>query len=358
MIKTRFESLTNSGPALALVAVLSWGAMFPIAAHALPHVNAIDLTAARYGIAVPIFLAILVLAEGRRALHPQGRGVRLWVQGTVGFAGFNLLSYIGLQHTGPRNAALIVAAMPLTTAAYRFARDGVRPARGTVALAFVALAGVLLVLSRGQLSTLTAGGVGWGAGLVALGMTGWVAYTVGADRFPGWSPLRYTALSATAGTVSIVVIAQVATLAGWIATPTGSDWAAVAPELAFIVLAGAVAAVLAWNTAMRRIGPARGVLFINLVPLTSFAISIAGGYRPNGHEIAGALVTIAALIAAQSVASGSPAPASRRWSRTARRPSARSRSRSSAGACRSAAAAAAGSAGTAVASASAPASSS
>lgn len=320
--------IKNSGVPLALVAVLSWGAMFPIAADALPHVNALDLTAARYGIALPFFLALLVFAEGRAALKPEGRGLRLWLQGTAGFAGFNLLSYIGLEHTGPRNAALIVAAMPLTTAGYRFVRDGVRPARGTIAFALVALGGVLLVLSRGQLSTLTDGGVGWGAGLVAMGMVGWVVYTVGADRFAGWSPLRYTALSATAGTISIVVITQAAALAGWIQTPTMHDWDAVVPELLFIVFFGALAAVLAWNTAVRRMGPARGALFINLVPLTSFVISIAGGYSPNGYELGGAALTVAALIAAQVVA--------RAASATARRPTARAAAK--AGAVASAAA--------------------
>lgn len=290
--------MSRSGPALALVAVLSWGAMFPIAAHALPSVDALHITEARYGLAVPVFLVVLLLAEGRSALRTEGRGLRLWVQGTIGFAGFNLLSYIGLAHTGPRNAALIVATMPLITLLYRWLRDGAKPARRTLAFALVALAGVVLVLSRGDLGALADGGVGWGAGLVAIGVFGWVVYTVGADRFPGWSPLRYTALSATAGTLSIVAITEVAALAGWIATPSGRDWADIVPELAFIVLLGAVAGVLSWNTAMRRMGPARGVLFINLVPLTSFAISIAEGYAPNGWELGGAALTIAALVAA------------------------------------------------------------
>src|SRR5437868_4309095 len=117
-----------AAPLLALLAVLSWGAMFPIAAHAFPHVEPLHLTALRYGFASLVFVALLWRFEGLRMLRPDGRWLRLWALGTVGFAGFNLLSYIGLEHTGPRNAALIVPTLPLMTALVRWVRDGIRPA--------------------------------------------------------------------------------------------------------------------------------------------------------------------------------------------------------------------------------------
>ena len=56
----------------------------------------------------------------------------LFALGTIGFAGFNLLGYLGLEHTEPQNAAIIVSTMPLATAVVRWARYGERPARVTV----------------------------------------------------------------------------------------------------------------------------------------------------------------------------------------------------------------------------------
>ena len=53
-----------AAPLFALVAVLSWGAMFPIAAHAIPRVEPFHLTALRYGIASVLFVALLWRAEG------------------------------------------------------------------------------------------------------------------------------------------------------------------------------------------------------------------------------------------------------------------------------------------------------
>jgi drug/metabolite transporter (DMT)-like permease len=285
-----------AAPIFALVAVLSWGAMFPIAAHAIPHVEALHLTALRYGLASIAFVALLWRIEGVRSLLPEGRTRRLWVLGTLGFAGFNLLSYVGLEHTGSRNAALIVPTMPLVTALVRWVRDGVKPAAVTIGATFVALAGVVLVISHGDLTTLGRGGVGFGSLLVLAGVLGWVLYTLGAADFPDWSPLRYTTLSALPGTLSIFAITEVATLAGWVAAPSPGAVGEIWPELAFIVVMGAVAAVLAWNASIRALGPQNGSLFINLVPVTAFAISIGGGYRPGAVELAGAGLTVVALV--------------------------------------------------------------
>ena len=187
----------------------------------------------------------------------------------------------------------------------------------------MALTGVVLVISRGDLASLTAGGVGFGKPArpgrrVLLG----ALHARARADFPEFSPLRYTTLSAVAGTVSIVAITEVAAVAGWVAVPSAADVGAVWPELAFIVVMGALVAVLAWNSAVREIGPQNGALFINLVPVTAFAISIGGGYRPGAVELAGAGLTIAALVGGNLLAR------SPRGARLDRRPAARASSRS------------------------------
>ena len=107
---------TSTAVVPSLIAALAWGAMFPIASVALEHVDPFVLTAIRYGVAVVIFLILLRVIEGRSALRTEGRARELFILGSLGFAGFNLLSYVGLEHTHPQNAALIVALQPLVTA--------------------------------------------------------------------------------------------------------------------------------------------------------------------------------------------------------------------------------------------------
>ncbi len=160
----------------------------------------------------------------------------------------------------------------------------------------VALLGVVLVITRGDPSMVIHGDGRVGDLMVFVGVASFVVYTLGARRFPEHSPLRYTALSATGGTITIVAVTALLTVIGVADVPTVSDLGAVWEQIAYVILAGAVIAVLAWNEGVRRIGAANGALFMNLVPVVAFTIAIAQGYRPGAIELFGALLTISALV--------------------------------------------------------------
>jgi drug/metabolite transporter (DMT)-like permease len=302
-----FEDRRTSDLLPSLTAALAWGAMFPVAATAIQHVDAFHLTAVRYLVATAIFLRLLALIEGRRALLPQGRALELFVLGTLGFAGFNLLTYVALEHTRPQDASLIVATSPLLTVLAVWLTTRQKPTRTTVAAMVVALLGVVLVISHGEPSMLVHGQGRAGDLLVFAGVASFVAYTTGARRFGDFSPLRYTALSATGGTITILAVTALLTLTGTYPLPGPGDWANAAPQTAYIIFAGAVIGVLAWNEGVRRIGPADGALFMNLVPVVTFAVEIGRGYRPGEFEILGALLTIAALVFANLAGRSRPA---------------------------------------------------
>ena len=333
MSLTNIEHKGNAaagGAALAATAGLAWGAMFPVAKHGLRHVDAFHMTSIRYTLASLAFVALLAAREGRAAISFDGRGLRLLVLGSLGFAGFNLLTYVGLGSTRPQNAALMIATMPFLTLLVLWIRDGARVAPLKLALMGVGFVGVVGVISRGSVGELLHGGVGGGEGLVLLGALCFVFYTLGAREFPGWSPLRFTALSATLGSVTVVAITELVTIAGWESTPSGHDLTAAGPALAYIVIFGAVIAVLSWNSAVQRLGAPTAVLFNNLVPVTAFVIAIAGGYAPNAYELGGAALAIVAL-AAVTVLNRASAPTA------ATPPRARRRSRAGAGPRRAAA---------------------
>jgi drug/metabolite transporter (DMT)-like permease len=280
----------------SLLAAICWGAMFPIAASAMHHIDPFPLTAIRYGVAVPVWMLLLVALEGRRALRTEGRALELFVLGSLGFAGFNLLSYLGLQQTRPQDAALIVAAQPLLTVLVLWLTAKQTPAKATLAAMAVALAGVVLVISRGHVSNLAHGSQG--DVLILIGAVGWVFYTLGARRFAGFSPLRYTTLTAAGGTLTIFATTAAITATGAEALPSSGDLGAAWLQVVFVIFMGGVIAVMAWNEGIRRLGPPNGTLFINLVPVVAFAAAIGQGYRPGDYEIAGALLTVLALVAA------------------------------------------------------------
>jgi drug/metabolite transporter (DMT)-like permease len=285
----------------SLVAALSWGAMFPIAASALHHVDPFPLTAIRYGVAVIVFLGLLYAVEGRRALNLQGRGKELFILGSIGFAGFNLLSYVGLEHTRPQDAALIVASQPLLMVLALWLMYKKAPTGTTLIAMGAALLGVTLVITRGHPTQLSGGG---GDLMILAGSAMWVVYTLGARRFPEFSPLRYTALSAFFGTLTILAATAIAIGFSSETLPGAHDLSAVWAQILFVVLFGGIVGVLAWNEGIKRLGPPNGALFINLVPVVSFGIAIGQGYRPGAIELTGALLTMLALIGANLAGRG------------------------------------------------------
>jgi len=282
----------------SLTAALAWGGMFPIAAGALERVDPVHLTAVRYVLASLVFVGLLLAIEGRAALRPDGRALELWLLGTLGFAGFNLLTYVALEHTRPQDASLVVATIPVMTVLAAWAISAVRPRGAQLALTATALLGVALVISRGQPSRLADGTVGAWDLLILGGVAAWVAYTMGARRFPGFSPLRYTTLTALGGTLSLVAIAQALTWAGALDAPAAGDLVAVWWRILYVAGPAAALAVLAWNDGVRRLGAPNGALFINLVPVVTFTIAVVQGYRPGRVELAGAGLTVAALVGA------------------------------------------------------------
>lgn len=308
------------GAGLLLAATVAWGGLFPVAVVALRTLDPFHMAAIRYGLAAMMLVALLAWSEGPAALRLEGRAWRAALLGTIGFAGLGLAIFVGLEHSRPEHGAVIMATQPLIAALAAWMLRGVRPARATLGFLAIALTGVVLVVTKGRFSGLLAGGTGFGDALMLLGAISWVVYTLGAADFPSWSPLRYTALTSLLSLPAIFGIAAIATASGRVPTPSPADVEAVAWQLAYIIGIGSILGVLAWNAGNKLIGAANGVLFINFVPVTVFAIRIAQGHRFEPIEFAGAALVIGALVANHLVvtrAAGAPRRATVRRSAAA-----------------------------------------
>lgn len=289
------------GILLCSVAVLSWGGMFPIMGPALKIMDPFNFTLWSYGIVAIIFAILLLVKEGPKAFSPEKHFFKLWFLGTSAFAGFSFLVFLGQKLAGTSGAliaSVMMAVQPLLGVLVVWCYRGIKPRKSVVISMLVAAVGVFLVVTKGDPGQLISGNhVGVATSLILLGALCWVIYTTGGADFKTWSILRFSTLTAIYGVGSVSIILFIATKLGWLDFPTWMQVKTVGWALVYMITLAGVIAVFAWNLGNRLVGPLNGILFMNLVPVTSFVITIMRGYQITSFELLGCLLTIGALVA-------------------------------------------------------------
>jgi len=299
------ESISKAVPApsktpaiVGLVfAIVFWGTQFPIAQYVLQSIDQYYFALIRYGIGVWLFVFTLYLREGTGAFRLDGKGAMLLWHGVCGFTAFGLLVFWGLYFTTPAHASIIMASQPMLTALWMWFVQGRRPPPTTLACIAVAFAGLILIITRGDIDSALKGGSLIGDGLALAGAICWVIYTLGQARFPGWSPFRYTTLANLAGTLGIVVIVLPLTWAGVAHVPTAATLVAQGPALLYVSIFPLYVSIMLFSIAVARIGALNTLLAGNGVPLIVFGIEAARGHLPTAMEWMGAALVIGALAA-------------------------------------------------------------
>ena len=287
-----------AGLAWISLAILCWTPLFSVAKRTLPQLDAYALGSLRYFVGIALFVLLLVAFEGRQALRYDGRFWLATLYGLIGITGFNLFVWIGLGYTRPEHASIIMALQtPLTALAVWLTR-GQRPAAFTLGCVLLAFMGVVLVVSKGNLSAAIADAELLGDLLILCGAIAWTAYTLaGAWKFTGWSPLRMTVLTCIPGAVGLVLANVVAIVVGAASIPALESITGVAWQIAYFSIGTVVLGVLGFNAAARRLGPLNTMLMLNLIPIGVFGIEAALGRSFHALEIAGAAIVIGALVA-------------------------------------------------------------
>jgi len=276
---------------------VSWGGLFSIAKRTLPVLDPFFLGSARYAMGVLLFVAILWITEGISALRYGGRFLPAAVYGLFGFTAFNTFVWWGLSYTRPEHASIIMALQTPMIAIVVWLSRGLRPAPFTMGCIAAAIAGVLLVVTRGKLSNAFEGGSLTGDLLVFLGAVSWVIYTTAGNHFSGWSPLRMTVLTCIPGTIGLIAINIFTIANGYSPLPTLDQVWSVKWQLGYFVVFTVVLGVLGFNNGVKYLGALNAMLMITLVPVIVFAIEAWLGRSFSAIEIAGAMVVVGALAA-------------------------------------------------------------
>ena len=262
------KSLMLLHPALYLrllcVPVL-WGGTFiagRIVSGQLPPATAGFL---RYVLACVALLVVLHFSEGLRALGQLSKRQMLGTValGATGILAYNLLFFHALALLPAGRTSLIVALNPVVTLLLATVLLGDRMSRLRWLGIALALVGVWIVVTRGELVQLLAS-----VGLGELSMFGavcaWAVYTLlGRKLLQGLSPVVVTLWASLWGMLFLGLVAapEVAQLQAAAFTPQ------VAASLLYLGVFGTAVAFVWYYEGIRKLGTARTVVFNNLVPV-------------------------------------------------------------------------------------------
>lgn len=272
---------------LVSATALFWGANFVLAGPVLADLPPLWAAAVRFLLGAALMLAIAgVRREDLLGLLRRHAGVYLML-GAVGIAAFNLLFFYALQSTSANSAALIMAINPLLTTLLAAAFLGEKATTRHLLALPVALAGVAIVISHGDMGRLASLTFSHGDLLMLTATLSWAIYNVLTRRYmPQGSPVAHTSWIMTAGAAILLAFAL------------GSDSHIHALGLkagiamAVMVACGTVLAYLFWGLGIARLGAGRTAIFINLVPVFAMLTGIFFGTLPSGAQLMGGLLVL------------------------------------------------------------------
>lgn len=224
----------------------------------------------------------------------------LMVLGLTGLAAFNGLQYTALNYTTALNSVLLQPVMPLLIAACAFALYRDRLNLAQIAGIAVSLAGVVAIVSRGDVSTLTSFSLNIGDVMLLVAFVVYALYSALLKRRPAIHWLSLLAVTFAWGAIMLVPASAIEWASGARPAPTLFSLLA----LAYVVLFPSLLAFICFNRGVELIGPNRAGPFFHLVPLfgTIMAIVFLGEKLAVFHLAGAALIFGGIVLASRKTA--------------------------------------------------------
>ena len=295
------QRLTPTTAALLVVPPLLWAGNAVVGRLVADLVPPMTLNFMRWALAFVLLLpfAAWVLRAGSGLwAHWQ----RFAVLGLLGVGCYNALQYLALQTSTPLNVTLVAASSPVWMLGVGRLFFGQRITSQQLAGAALSIAGVLLVLCRGDLQVLLSLRLVRGDLYVLLATAAWALYS--------WLLVRPGDPPRIRGDWAAFLMAQMVMGLAWSGLFAAGEWAITDPHihwgwplvaaLAYVAIGPAILAYRCWGLGVQGAGPQVAGFFINLTPLFAALMSAAFlGELPQLYH-AGAFVLIVGGIVVSS----------------------------------------------------------
>lgn len=292
------HKLTPSTAALLTIPPLLWAGNAIVGRLVRDAVPPMTLNLLRWTIALAILLPL-----GRLALR-QGSGLvanwrRFSMLGLMGIGLYNSLQYLALQTSTPINVTLVASGMPVWMLLVGSLFFGVKARPRQLAGAVLSIAGVLIVLSRGEWNQLLALRLVMGDLYMILATIAWSFYS--------WLLMQPKDPPAIRANWAAFLLAQVIYGVLWSgafagvelaagAAPIAWSWPVVA-ALLYVAIGPAIIAFRCWGAGVQQAGPSVSAFFVNLTPLFTAVLSSAVlGESPHRYHAAAFALIVGGIV--------------------------------------------------------------
>jgi drug/metabolite transporter (DMT)-like permease len=249
-------------------------------------------------------IALLILLPLGSSIFRPGSGLwpswrRFALLGLLGVGLYNSLQYLALQTSTPINVTLVASSMPVWMMVVGGLFFNARIRREQLIGAVLSIAGVLLVLSRGE----------WRA-LLAMHLVPGDVFMIAATiafSFYSWLLTRPKEPQDIRGNWTAFLLAQIVFGLMWSSAFAAGEWAVGDPHiiwsrqlwsaLVFIAVGPAIVAYRCWGAGVQRAGPTIAGFFNNLTPLFAAIMSAAFlGEMPHLYHAAAFALIVGGIV--------------------------------------------------------------
>lgn len=296
------SKISPSTVLLLTVPPLMWAGNAVVGRMMAPVVPPVTLNLLRW-----LLAALILLPLGWRLFRADSGLRQAWkplaLMGLFGIACYNGFQYFALKTSTPLNITLVAASMPIwmMLVGALFFRE--YPRLRQMVAALFSIAGVLVVLSRGDFQQLLVLRLVPGDVFMLVAAFCWAIYS--------WLLMRAAIPAALRNDWAAFLLAQLLFGLMWSGVAVSLEWHLTSPSIAwswplaagllFIAIGPALIAYRCWGLGVQRAGPTVAAFFTNLTPLLTAllsAILLAEWPQPY-HGFAFALIVLGIFLSAR-----------------------------------------------------------
>ncbi len=249
---------------------LFWGGTFIAGHYVVQDLPSFTTAFLRFALASAVLLVLTQFKEGRLPRLSKGQLLPVVLLGLTGVFAYNALFFTGLRRIEAGRSALIVASAPafIAIASTLFFKERLNLTK-MIGIP-LSMLGAVVVISRGDLRQVFAGGVGLGELCIVGCVLNWTAYSlIGKAVMGRLSPLASVSYSSLVGAIALLPPACFEGLPGKMCHASWANWACIA----YLAIFGTVLGFVWFYEGIQRIGPTRAGLFINFVPISAVVLA-------------------------------------------------------------------------------------